>query len=186
MDFKKHLTLAWNYTLTFIVPMVLMTLVMLLVSFFSLGILAPVTMAGYMHAVLLVVREGREPKIGDIFSFMRLFLPLFVFSLLAFIAIIIGFVLLVLPGLALALLLAFGAVYMLPLMTDRNMGLIDALRESFRMAFKVNLGEHVVVVLIYWLIQAIGGTVAVGVLFTTPIATLFLMSVFEERTSLRD
>ncbi len=186
MDFKKHLALAWDYTLTFIVPMVLMTLVMLLVSFFSLGILAPVTMAGYMHAALLVVREGREPKIGDIFSFMRLFLPLFVFSLLAFIAIIIGFVLLVLPGLALALLLAFGAVYMLPLMTDRNMGLIDALRESFRMAFKVNLGEHVVVVLIYWLIQAIGGTVAVGVLFTTPIATLFLMSVFEERTSLRD
>jgi hypothetical protein len=186
MDFKKHLALAWDSTLSFIVPMVLMTLVMLLVSFFSLGILAPVTMAGYMHAVLLVVREGREPKIGDIFSFMRLFLPLFVFSLLAFIAIIIGFVLLVLPGLALALLLAFGAVYMLPLMTDRNMGLIDALRESFRMAFKVNLGEHVVVVLIYWLIQAIGGTVAVGVLFTTPIATLFLMSVFEERTSLRD
>lgn len=183
MDFKKNLTLAWNLTLKFIAPPVLMTLVMVLVSVFSLGILAPVTMAGYMHSLLLTVREGREPKIGDLFAFMRLFLPLLLFGLLVFIAITIGFVLLVLPGLALALALAFGAVYMLPLMTDKELGLLDALKESFRLAFKVNIGEHVVVVLIFWLIQAIGGSVAIGALFTTPIATLFLMSVFEERTS---
>ncbi len=182
MDFKKHLLLAWNLTLKFIVPLVLMTLVMALVSFFSLGILAPVAMAGYMHSILLTVREGREPKIGDLFAFMRLFLPLLLFGLLAFIAIMIGFVLLVLPGLALTLLLAFGAIYMLPLMTDKGLGVVDALKESFRLAFKVNIGEHVVVVLIFWLIQAIGGSVAIGALFTTPIATLFLMSVFEELT----
>lgn len=182
VDFKKHLVLAWELTLRFIVPLVLATLVMFLASFFSLGILAPVTMAGYMHSVLLLIREGREPKISDLFSFMRLFLPLLFFAILAFVAIMIGFALLVLPGLALALALAFGAVYMLPLMTDKGMGLVDALQESFRMAFKVNVGEHVVVVLIFWLIQAIGGSVAIGVLFTTPIATIFLMSVFEERT----
>lgn len=183
MDFKKHLALAWELTLRFIVPLVLMTLVMFLVSIFTLGILGPVTMAGYMHSVLLMVREGREPRIGDLFSFMRLFLPLLFAVIVAFIAVTIGRFLLVLPGLALALLLAFGAVYMLPLMTDKNLGLVDALKESFRMAFKVNLGEHVVVVLIFWLIQAIGGSVAIGALFTTPIATVFLMSVFEEQTS---
>jgi len=33
-----------------------------------------------------------------------------------------------------------------------------------------------------WSIQVIGGSIAVGALFTTPMATLFLMSVFEERT----
>lgn len=182
MDFKRHLVQAWELTLKFLVPLVLMTLVMLVVSFLTLGILAPVSMAGYMHSVLRVVREGREPQIGDLFSFMRLFLPLFFFGILAFVAIVIGFMLLFLPGLALSLLLAFGAVYMLPLMTDKNMGLFDALKESFRMAFKVNAGEHLVVVLIFWVIQVIGGSIAVGALFTTPIATLFLMSVFEERT----
>lgn len=182
MDFKKHLLLAWELTLKFIVPLVLMTLVLFLVSFFSLGILAPVAMAGYTHALLLVVRDGREPKIGDLFSFMHLFFKLLLFAVLAFICIVIGLALLVLPGLALGLLLAFGAVYMLPLMTDKGMGLMDALKESFRMAFKVNVGEHVVVVLIFWLIQAIGGSVAIGALFTTPIATLFLMSVFEDQT----
>lgn len=183
MDFKKHLVQSWELTLRFIVPLVLMTLVMLVVSFLTLGILAPVTMAGYMQSVLRVVREGREPQIGDLFSFMRLFFPLLIFGILAFLAIIIGFMLLVLPGLALSLLLAFGAMYMLPLMTDKGMGLVDALKESFRMAFKENVGEHLVVVLIFWVIQIIGGSIAVGALFTTPIATLFLMSVFEERTA---
>lgn len=182
MDFKKHLLQAWELTLKFVVPLVLTTLVMFLVSFFSLGILAPVAMAGYMHAVLLMVREGREPKIGDLFSFMRLFLPLLLAGILVFIAVMIGFALLVLPGLALALLLGFGAVYVLPLMTDKNMGLVDAVKESFRLAFKVNLGEHVVVVLIFWLIQAVGGSFFIGALFTTPMATVFLMSVFEEHT----
>lgn len=182
MDFKKHLLLAWELTLKFIVPLILMTLVMFVVSFFTLGILGPVTMAGYMHSVLLMIRESREPKIGDLFSFMRLFLPLLFAVIVAFIAVAIGLVLLVLPGLALALLLAFGAIYMLPLMTDKGLGLIDALKESFRLAFKVNLGEHIVVVLLFWLIQAVGGSVAIGLFFTTPIATTFLMSTFEERT----
>jgi hypothetical protein len=183
MDFKKHLIQAWELTLRFIVPLVLMTLVMLVLAFLTLGILAPVTMAGYMQSILRVVREGREPQIGDLFSFMRLFFPLLFFGILAFLAIMIGYMLLVLPGVAISLLLAFGAVYMLPLMTDKDMRLVDALKESFRMAFKENVGEHFVVVLIFWVIQVIGGSIAVGALFTTPIATMFLMSVFEERTA---
>lgn len=67
-------------------------------------------------------------------------------------------------------------------MTDKNMGLVDAVRESFRLAFKVNCGEHVVVVLIFWLTQAMGGSFFIGALFATPMATVFLMSVFEQRT----
>ncbi|GAB6059559.1 hypothetical protein [Desulfonatronum parangueonense] len=183
MDFKKHLVLAWEMTLRFIVPLVLMTLVMFLVSFLTLGILAPVMMAGYMHAVLLIIREGREPKIGDLFSFMRLFLPLLIFAVLAVLAVSLGLALLVLPGLAVIVGLAVGAVYMPPLMTDRGLGLLDALMESMRMSFKDNIGEHLVVVLIFWTIQAIGGSFAIGALFTTPIAVMFLMSVYEERIS---
>lgn len=181
MNFKEHLTLAWEMTLQNVVPLVLMTLVMFVVSFFTLGILAPVMLAGYMHAVLLIIRDGREPKIGDLFAFMRFFLPLLLFSVVSVLAVSIGFVLLVLPGLALILALAVGAVYMLPLMTDKGLGLVAALQESMRMAFKVNFGEHLVAVLIFWFIQAIGGSVAIGALFTTPIAMLFLMSVYEER-----
>ncbi|MBM9537758.1 hypothetical protein [Desulfobulbus alkaliphilus] len=181
MDFKKHLLVSWELTLQHIVPLVLMTLIMFALTFLTLGILAPVLMAGYMHAVLLIVRQGREPKIGDLFAWIRLFLPLLVFFLLAAVAISLGFALLVLPGLALLLFLAMGTVYMLPLMTDRNMALMDALKESMNMVFKGNVGENLVVVLIFYAIQAIGGIIAIVSLFLTPIAVVFLMSVYEER-----
>ena len=68
MDFKKHLEIAWNLTLRYITPLVFMTLVMFVVSFLTAGLLAPVTMAGYMHSILLMVRNEREPKIQDVFA----------------------------------------------------------------------------------------------------------------------
>jgi hypothetical protein len=183
MDIKKHLEIAWNLTLKNIVPLILMTLVMLVVSFFTLGILAPVMLAGYMQSILLMMRNGREPSIGDIFSEMRLFLPLLGFGIVAFIAIMIGFTLFFLPGLALILALTFGCFYMLPLMTDRRMGLIDAIKESWQMAVKGNVADHVVVVILYVALVAIGSSIFIGSLLTLPFGTILLISVYLERTS---
>ena len=67
MNFKYHLETAWNMTLKFIAPLIFITLVMFLLWFFTFGILAPVTMAGYMSSILLMLRDGREPKIQDLF-----------------------------------------------------------------------------------------------------------------------
>jgi hypothetical protein len=41
----------------------------------------------------------------------------------------------------------------------------------------------VVVVIIFMAITMIGGTVFIGVLFTQPLATLFLLSTYEEKVS---
>ena len=136
MDFKAHLETAWNTTLQFIVPVILLTLVQMIVIIFSFGILAPVTTAGYMQSLLLALREGREPEIGDLFTEMRLFLPLFIFGLLAMIATFIGFAMLILPGFLVVGFLVFATIYMIPLMSDRNMDLMDALKESWSMATK--------------------------------------------------
>ncbi len=181
MDFKKHLETAWNLTLKHIVNLLLMTLVMLVVSFLTLGILAPVTMAGYMHSILLMMRDGREPRIEDIFSQMRLFLPLLGFSIVVFIATMVGFMLLVLPGLAILIAITFGCLYMVPLMTDKQMGLIDAVKTSWQMAFKHNVADHVVVVILFVGLMAIGSAVFIGTLFTQPFATVFLISVYLEK-----
>ena len=91
MDFKMHFERAWKLTFSFIVPLLLLTLVMVGVSFLSLGILAPVTLAGYFHSLLLLVRQGREPRVQDVFSQMRLFWPLLGFSILFLLAASIGF-----------------------------------------------------------------------------------------------
>ena len=181
MDFKHHLENGWNNTLQFIVPVILLTLVQLIVIMFSFGILAPVTTAGYMQSLLLALREGREPKIGDLFSEMRLFLPLFVFGLLAFFVTMLGFVMVILPGIAIAGFIVFATIYMMPLMSDKNMGLMDAIKESWSMATRSPVSDQFILVVLYMVIVALGGSIAIAILFTQPLATFFILSVYEER-----
>jgi hypothetical protein len=181
MDFKKHILLAWNLTLKHIVSLIIVTLVMLGLSIVSLGILAPVTMAGYMHSILGLIREEREPKIQDLFSQMRLFLPLLAFSIVVFILITFGFMLFFLPGLIIAFGVTFCCIYMIPLMVDGRLGILDAVKQSYRMATTGPIAENVVVVIIFWIITIIGGSVFIGFLFTQPLATIFLMSVYDEK-----
>ena len=181
MNFKYHLETAWNMTLKFIAPLIFMTLVMFLLWFFTIGILAPVTMAGYMHSILLMVRDGREPKIQDLFSQMKLFLPLLGFSILVFIATMIGFMLLVLPGIVISLVISFCCLYMLPLMTDKDLGLFDAIKESYTMITQGVFIDQIVVLILFLGISAAGSAVFIGSLFTQPLATIFLLSVYEEK-----
>jgi hypothetical protein len=181
MDFKKHLENAWNAMLKNLVPLLLMTLVMSVLSVVTFGILAPVMLAGYYQSILLMLRSGRTPSINDLFSEMRLFLPLLVFSLVVFFATMLGFMLLVVPGIAVVCLLAFACLYMLPLMTDKKMGMMDAIKKSWEMATQGNMADHIVVVILYIGLIAIGSSVFIGILFTQPFATIFILSVFEER-----
>ena len=181
MDFKEHLKTAWEHTLQFIVPVILLTLVQLVVITCSFGILAPVTTAGYMQSLLLALRDGREPKIGDLFSEMRLFLPLFMFGFVAFFALLIGFTFLIIPGLLLAAFLVFATIYMMPLMTDQGLSLLDAIKESWSMAVEKPFSDQIILVVLYLVIVSLGSSVAVAVLFTQPLATFLVLSVYEER-----
>ena len=181
MDFKKHLETAWNLTLKYIASLIIMTFIMFVVSFFTLGILAPVTMAGYTQSILLMLREKREPKISDLFSQFHLFLPLLAFAIVVAIVTVIGFMLLILPGFIIILLVSFACIYMVPLMVDKKLNLIDAVKESYSMSIRGVLVDNIVVVLIYIGNCMIGSSVAVGTLFTQPLATIFLLSVYETK-----
>jgi hypothetical protein len=183
MDFKRHIETAWNLTLGNIVSLILMTLVMVAIGSLTLGILAPVTMAGYTHSLLQLVRNGREPKVQDLFSHMNLFLPLLGFGIAVFLATSIGFMLLFLPGIVIIVAVTFCCIYMLPLMTDKHMAIVDAIKESYAMARSGELVDHVVMVIIFMAISMIGGTVFIGVLFTQPLATLFMLSTYEEKVT---
>jgi uncharacterized membrane protein len=181
MDFKKHLETAWNMTLEHIVVLILMTAVSLAVSLFTVGILAPVVMAGFIQSIIQMMREGREPRVEDLFSQMRLFLPLLALSVVVCLAIMIGIMLFILPGLAIAMAVTFGCLYVLPLMTDRRMGLIDALKTSWHMAIQKSVADHIVVVILFMGLMAVGGSVFIGILFTQPFAMVFMVSVYLER-----
>ena len=182
MDLKSHLETAWELTLEFIAPLIIITLVMFAVWFVSFGLLTPVTLAGYTQSLLKMLREGRDPRVKDLFSRMNLFLPLLGFGILTIIAVTIGFVFLVLPGVLIGFLISFVCLYMIPLMTDKELGLFDAIKESYTMGVKKgSVTEHIVVVIIYLGIITIGGSVFIGSLFTQPLATIFLLSVYTER-----
>jgi len=180
MNFKYHLEIAWKLTLANIVPLILMTLAMFVVSVITLGVLAPVTMAGYIHSILLLARENREPRVQDIFSQMRLFLPLLFFGIAVFLITMAGLMLLFLPGVVFALAVSFCCLYMIPLMTDRKMGLIDAVKKSFSMVTREKPVDHILVCILFVGITAVGSSVFIGTLFTQPLATLFLMSIYNE------
>ncbi len=182
MDFKAHLEKAWRLTLKYIAPLIIMTLVMIAVCFFTLGILAPVAMAGYMQSILLMIRDEREPKVQDVFSHMRLFFPLLLFGIVVFITALIGFSLLIIPGIAVVLAVAYCCLYMLILMTDKELGIVDAVKESYSMTTKGNWIDNLAVFIIFMGIIALGSTTFIGALFTQPFATIFLISVYLEKT----
>jgi hypothetical protein len=181
MDFKNHLKTAWEHTLQFIVPVILLTLVQVVVITCSFGILAPVTTAGYMQSLLRALRDGREPKIGDLFSEMRLIIPLSMFGLVAVLAIAIGFTLLIIPGLILTAFLLFATLYMMPLMTDQGMSLLDAIKESWNMAVEKPVTDQIILVVLYLVIVSLGSSVMVAVLFAQPLASFLVLSVYQER-----
>jgi len=181
MDFKDHLEKSWKTFTGFLPALLINTLALAGMSIVTLGIMAPVCTAGYFQSLLLAIRDNRKPEVSDLFSHMRLFLPLLAFTIVAGIVLIIGFSLLVLPGIIVGVALSFFCLYMLPLMTDQEMGLIDAVKESSRMAMQDPVADHVVVVVLYVAITTLGNSTGIGALFTQPFATLFIMSAFEER-----
>jgi len=180
MDFKKLIVQSWNLTLNFIGPILLLTLVQLIVSFISFGILAPVTMAGYVQSLLRVAREGRSPEIGDLFSQMRLFLPLLLFSLLVVVVTFIGFTLLIVPGFIVIGFVVFASFYLVPLMTDQKLGLFDALGASWAQAVRPPISDHLIVAIIYIVIMSLGSSLIFAFLFTQPLATFILVGAYLE------
>lgn len=179
MDFKTHLEQSWNLFVANLAPLLISTLVLIVVSIVSLGFMAPVMTAGYMQSLLLLVREERTPKTGDLFGQMRLFFPLLAFTLVTALAIFLGLAMLVLPGIAVIIALTFFCMYMLPLMTDQDMGIVEAVKESGRMALQAPVSEHIAVIAVFLVLNSIGNSTGIGVLFTQPFATLFVLSVYE-------
>ncbi|NIA05240.1 MAG: hypothetical protein GWP11_04650 [Proteobacteria bacterium] len=179
MDFKDHFERVWKVFTSFLPAMLLNTVVLIGVSIITLGILQPVAIAGYTQSLLLALRDRRKPEVRDLFSYMALFWPLLGFTVLLFLAIMLGLVVLLLPGIIMGLVATFFCLYMLPLMTDRGMGLVDAIRESSRLAMEKPVTDHLVVVAIYVGLVSVGQSVILGVLFTLPLATLFILSAYE-------
>ena len=181
MDFKDLIVRSWQNTLNHIGPLLLITLVQLVLIIVTFGILAPVTTAGYVNSLLQAIRDDRKPEVGDLFSQMRLFFPLFLLSILVAVVAVIGFSLLVLPGFAVLAFIAFAAFYLLPYMVDQKLGLFDALKASWQAAMQEPVSEHIIVVIIYVAIMSLGSSLWFAFLITQPMATFIMVEAYQYR-----
>jgi len=178
MDFKEQFERAWQVFTGHFAPILINTLVLVVVSVASLFILAPVVSAGYMQSLLLALRNDRPPEVRDLFAHMDLFFPLFGFMALFVILVCIGMVL-ILPGIAILLAGTYFLIYLLPLMTDQRLGLVEAFKASCRMALEEPIIEHIAVVLVMIILNSIGSSIVLGTLVTHPYSCLFLLAVYE-------
>jgi hypothetical protein len=181
MDFKQHFEASWRVFTAFFVPILMNTLALMGLSLISLGILTPVISAGYMQSLLLALRENRKPESKDLFARMDLFLPLLGFTLIFVLVIFIGLMLLVLPGIAALFAGIFFFLYLLPLMTDQNMSLVEAARESIRLALEQPINEHLAVVIFFIAFSSLGNASVLGSVLTHAFVSLFILSVYEYR-----
>ena len=121
-------------------------------------------MAGLIYMGLKKIKTGKL-EFGDLFKGFKWFGPVFVYMLLAGLASAITF------GLG-GLFIGFCCYFVLPLMIDRGLGFMDAIKESFK-KFQENPGMTIVFVLVIGLVAGAGGIVlGIGALITGPLAML--------------
>lgn len=86
----------------------------------------PFFMAGFLRSWLAATR-GQAPQFGDLFAGGRYYLPLLGVSLLTTLAVLTGYLLLIVPGIILGCGLGFAQFYVV----DQNLGAIDAMKASW-------------------------------------------------------
>jgi hypothetical protein len=130
MNFQAYLEDAYRIIKEEPVILILGGFIVQLLTILSMTILAGPIMGGYFLLIIYYLRDNRKPSFNDIFSGLQhlgRLLPFF----LVLVLILVGFMVLILPG----FLFATWWLYVLPLMVDRKISYSEAMRLSMN---KVN------------------------------------------------
>jgi uncharacterized membrane protein len=129
-------------------------------------VVGQIVMLGLYRAALLVT-QGVDPEPGRVFNLDRLG-DYIVASILFSLAVGIGFVLCIVPGVIAAVLFAFYPYFVL----DKDMGAIDALSASANLV-RANTGSAVGLLVVAFLLFLLGAVLCgVGLLVTGPVSLL--------------
>lgn len=137
-----------------------------------------ITIAPLVYGMFIMgvkAAEGGKPQAGDVFKGFNHFLEGWILVLTAGITVIIGLILLILPGIALMILYT----YAIPIALIEKKGAIQSLQKS------VNLGiENPIYTLIIWLfitiINSIGAALTLGWVITLPLSTLATILAYKQ------
>lgn len=164
LDIEQTIKLGWATFIKYPMEAILGMVIVWVISGLTFGLLAGPMFVGYNRMILSAIR-GDEIGLGDVFGGFDAFIPsLLVFLVVAILA-SIGFVFLVLPGLA-VIIFSFWALF---IVSDQDVNAFAALQRSFEYT-KDNLGPALVFVLVVLLLGGVGSLVAFGSLITAPLA----------------
>ncbi len=116
------------------------------------------------------VRDGKAPEIGDVFSCMDRFWSFFGAAIV--LVLTVGIASITIIG---GVLLATIWIYVFPLMVDRRIGFWDALGVSYHMVVDGGFWEHLVLIVVFALLNSIGGW---AWLLTTPFTITTIIAAY--------
>lgn len=178
MDIGKYLTQSWNLTIKNWAAFVVAAIVLQVLSCITLGILALPLSAG-IYLMYLKAAQGKAVKYNEMFACMNRWLGMLGAGILALILISLGLVLVVIPGLIVMTWLMFT----LPLMADKNMGAIEAMKASMVMVNKAGILKAFLMLLVTCVIIGAGSSVAwIGSFFTMPLGMGMLAMAYKDKS----
>jgi uncharacterized membrane protein len=126
----------------------------------------------------LKVAKGEPYAFGDVFAGGQYFLSMFVVHLINQLAMIIGLVLLIVPG----VIVGIGFSMAAPLVVDRNLGPIDALGESWKVTEGNRMNLFIYGLIAFGLYIAGACACGVGLLLVAPILCIAWLYIYLKLT----
>jgi hypothetical protein len=157
---------------------VVASVVMSVVAVLSLGLVAGPVTVGFIEMVRRS-RSGEPLAISLLFSRFDTFVSSLIALFLVGIAVAIGMMLLVVPGL-LALLFATWTFHVIAF--EPEVGAIDAIVRSYQLV-RTYFVQTIALMLVVSIAHAVGGIVMFGVLLTAPLSLIALTIGYERLTS---
>lgn len=150
------------------------SLIVLVLSVVSLGVLLGPLMVGQIRMIEKQER-GEDPRIEDVFTGFSSFGSAFVTTLILFVGLLIGLLLLVVPGLILAAAWSF-ALWFVAL---EDASSVDALASSWAL-LKAHTLSVVVLIVILAAVNLLANTLVLAALITTPLTMIFWTLAFQD------